>query len=65
MSLPHSAATALKFPQRRNRGAVLEEVSAGRWLRQQREQLTGKWQGPLGVPPGSIVIWVGLGLTGR
>jgi predicted PurR-regulated permease PerM len=51
----------LKFLQRRNRGAVLDEESAGRWLRQQREQLTGKWQGPLGVPPGSIVIGVGLG----
>ena len=52
---------ALKFLQRRNRGAVLEEVSAGRWLRQQREQLTGKWQGPLGVPRGSIVICIALG----
>jgi predicted PurR-regulated permease PerM len=50
-----------KFPQRRNRGAVLEEVSAGRWLRQQREQLTGKWQGPLGVPRGSIVTCIALG----
>src|SRR5208282_1797618 len=46
----------LKSLQRRNRGAVLEEVSAGRWLRQQREQLTGKWQGPLGVARGSIII---------
>jgi predicted PurR-regulated permease PerM len=51
----------LKSPQRRHRGAVLEEVSAGRWLRQQREQLTGKWQGPLGVPRGSIVICMALG----
>ena len=47
--------------RRRHRGAVLEEVTAGRWLRQQREQLTGKWQGPLGVPRGSIVICIGLG----
>ena len=51
----------LKFLQRRNRGAVLEEINAGRWLRQQREQLTGKWQGPLGVPRGSIVICIALG----
>jgi predicted PurR-regulated permease PerM len=51
----------LKFLQRRNRGAVLEEVSAGRWLRQQREQLTGKWQGPLGVPRGSIVTCIAMG----
>ncbi len=51
----------LKSLRRRDRGAVLEEVSAGRWLRQQREQLTGKWQGPLGVPRGSIVICMALG----
>ena len=51
----------LKFLKRRHRGAVLEEVNAGRWLRQQREQLTGKWQGPLGVPCGSIVICMALG----
>ncbi|MGO9948516.1 MAG: AI-2E family transporter [Steroidobacteraceae bacterium] len=52
---------SLKFLKRRHRGAVLEEVSAGRWLRQQREQLIGKWQGPLGVPPGSVVICSGVG----
>jgi hypothetical protein len=45
----------------RHRGAVLEEVTAGRWLRQQREQLTGKWQAPLGVPRGSILICMALG----
>ena len=50
-----------KLLQRRPRGAVLEEVNAGRWLRQEREQLTGKWQGPLGVPAGSIILCVGLG----
>ena len=60
MSLPCSAARP-QVLQRRNRGAVLEEVNAGRWLRQQREQLTGKWQGPLGVPRGSIVICMALG----
>jgi predicted PurR-regulated permease PerM len=52
---------SLKFLQRRHRGAVLEEVNAGRWLRQQRERLTGRWQGPLGVPRGSIVICMALG----
>jgi len=51
----------LKARQRRHRGAVLEELTAGHWLRQQREQLTGKWQGPLGVPAGSIVICMALG----
>jgi hypothetical protein len=40
---------------------VLDEVNPGRWLRQKREQLTGKWQGPLGVPRGSIVICMALG----
>ena len=55
--------TSLKLPQRRHRGAVLEELTAGRWLRHQREQLTGKWQGPLGVPRGSIVVCMALGST--
>jgi predicted PurR-regulated permease PerM len=55
------SARGIKFLQRRNRGAVLDEVSAGRWLRQQREQLSGKWQGPLGVPRGSIVTCIALG----
>jgi predicted PurR-regulated permease PerM len=50
-----------KFTRHHHRGAVLEEVTAGRWLRQQREHLSGKWQGPLGVPRGSIVICIGLG----
>jgi predicted PurR-regulated permease PerM len=53
--------TSLKLLQRRHRGAVLDEVNPGRWLRQQREQLTGKWQGPLGVPQGSIIICMALG----
>jgi hypothetical protein len=50
-----------KLPRRLPRGSVLEDVSAGRWLRQQREQASGRWQGPLGVPPGTVVICVGLG----
>ena len=52
---------SLKLVRRRHRGAVLTEVNAGRWLRQQREQLTGKWQGPLSVPSGSIVICMAMG----
>jgi predicted PurR-regulated permease PerM len=51
----------LKLPRRRHRGSVLETVNPGRWLRQQREQVSGRWQGPLGVPPGSVVICAGLG----
>ncbi len=50
-----------KILKRQSRGAVLDEITAGRWLRQQREQLTGKWQGPLGVPPGSVVICMAMG----
>ncbi len=49
------------LPRRRHRGSVLEEVDPGRWLRQQREQLSGRWQGPIGVPPGSVVLCLGLG----
>ena len=52
---------SLKLVRRHHRGAVLEEVNAGRWLRKQREQLAGRWQGPLGVPSGSIVLGIGLG----
>lgn len=51
---------SFKLPRRRHRGSVLEDVSAGRWLRQQREQVSGRWQGPLGAPPGSVVISLGL-----
>jgi predicted PurR-regulated permease PerM len=47
--------------RRRNRGSVLDQPSAGRLLRQQREVIAGRWQGPLNVPPGSIMLCVGLG----
>ncbi|MBV9696727.1 MAG: AI-2E family transporter [Gammaproteobacteria bacterium] len=51
-------------PRRRrsqHQGAVLHETSAGRWLRQQREHVSGKWQGPLDVPKGSVLLSLGLG----
>jgi predicted PurR-regulated permease PerM len=35
----------------------------GRQLRTLREERTGRWQGPLDVPPGTIVLGVGLGTT--
>jgi predicted PurR-regulated permease PerM len=35
----------------------------GRQLRTLREERTGRWQGPLDVPPASIVLGVGLGTT--
>ncbi len=45
------------------RGAVLDEDSAGQWLRQQREGLSGMWQGPLAVPAGSVVLCLSLGAS--
>ena len=51
-------------PLRRRQGAsVLDHLSSGRTLRQYREQLTGRWQGPLTVPPGSVMICLGMGST--
>jgi predicted PurR-regulated permease PerM len=52
---------SLKLPRQRHRGSVLQNLSAGRWLRQERERSSGRWQGPLGVPAGSVVICSGLG----
>jgi predicted PurR-regulated permease PerM len=51
----------LKLPRRLQRGSVLHDVGAGRWLREERERSSGRWQGPLDVPPGSVVICSGLG----
>jgi predicted PurR-regulated permease PerM len=45
----------------RRRVSVLDDQNAGLILRNYREQLTGKWQGPLAVPPGSILLCLGLG----
>jgi len=46
---------------RRPRPSVLDDQNAGLILRQHREQLTGRWQGPVAVPPGSILLCLGLG----
>ncbi|MBB5190406.1 putative PurR-regulated permease PerM [Silvimonas terrae] len=46
------------------RQSVLEEVSLGRQLRARREQQTGRWQGPINAPEGSVVLAVGLGSGG-
>ncbi len=51
-----------RSPRQRDRSSVLSSTS-GQMLRQQRELLTGRWQGPLTVPPGSVMICVGLGST--
>ncbi|HEY1315449.1 MAG TPA: AI-2E family transporter, partial [Steroidobacteraceae bacterium] len=48
---------------RRRQYSVLDASNAGRELRRQREQLSGRWQGPLAVPPGSVMVCVGLGST--
>jgi predicted PurR-regulated permease PerM len=47
--------------RRKLRSSVLDQTTAGRQLRQQREQTSGRWQGPLVVPPGSVMVCVGLG----
>jgi hypothetical protein len=51
------------FTRRRHAMSMLDQMSAGRQLRQQREQLFGRWQGPLAVPPGSIMLCVSMGST--
>jgi predicted PurR-regulated permease PerM len=50
-----------RLARRRRRVSVLDQSSAGRLLRQQREQQFGRWQGPLAVPSGSVMVCVGLG----
>jgi predicted PurR-regulated permease PerM len=47
--------------RRRLRSSVLDKSTAGRLLRQQREQVSGRWQGPLVVPAGSVIVCVSLG----
>jgi hypothetical protein len=50
-----------RLPRRNRQSSVLESANAGRALRQQREQISGRWQGPLVVPAGSVMVCVGLG----
>lgn len=45
---------------RRHCPSVLDDDDPGRILRRHREQLTGRWQGPVVVPPGSILLCLGL-----
>ncbi len=49
-----------KLSRRHRRTSVLD-TNAGRQLRRQREQVSGRWQGPLVVPAGSVMVCVGLG----
>jgi predicted PurR-regulated permease PerM len=50
-----------RLARRRDAVSVLDQMSAGRLLRQEREQLIGRWQGPLTVPRGSVMICLSLG----
>jgi len=50
-----------RLPRRLRRSTVLDDTNAGRRLRQQRELISGRWQGPLSVPAGSVMLCVGLG----
>jgi len=43
--------------------SVLDDPNLGRHLRRQREGVSGRWQGSLEAPPGSVVLGVGLGST--
>ncbi|HEX4509740.1 MAG TPA: AI-2E family transporter [Burkholderiaceae bacterium] len=45
----------------RRQETVLEATSIGEALRERRMQATGRWQGPLKVPAGSVTLCVGLG----
>jgi len=53
--------SALSGEPRRLRSSVLGDQNAGLILRRHREQLIGRWQGPVAVPPGSILLCLGLG----
>jgi predicted PurR-regulated permease PerM len=46
---------------RRVPSTVLDKTTAGRQLREQRERISGRWQGPLTVPPGSVMVCISLG----
>lgn len=49
---------------RNRRVSVLDDSSLGYVLRQQRVDESGRWQGPLAVAPGTVVLCVGLGFAG-
>lgn len=49
-------------PRWRRRTSVLDDDNIGHFLRQQRERISGRWQGPLAVAPGSIVLCLSSGV---
>jgi predicted PurR-regulated permease PerM len=50
-----------RFNPRPPRARTLAGASVGVQLRRQREKSLGRWQGPLNVPPGSVMVCVSLG----
>jgi predicted PurR-regulated permease PerM len=50
----------VKRRRRHMKPSLLEETNIGRALRNEREAREGRWQGPLAVPPGSVVLGVAL-----
>jgi predicted PurR-regulated permease PerM len=50
-----------RLRRRSRQSSVLDGSNAGLVLRRQREQISGRWQGPLVVPAGSVMLCVGLG----
>ena len=56
----HALGETRKWWKRYPRPSFLDGLTLGRQLREQRELLTGKWQGPLHAPEGSVVLCVGL-----
>lgn len=51
----------MKNFSKRIKTSVLDDANIGRALRHERELRHGRWQGPLDVPRGSIVICLGIG----
>jgi predicted PurR-regulated permease PerM len=47
--------------RRRKRSSVLDDSAPGQRLREERERLMGRWQGPVAVPPGSVMLCLGPG----
>jgi hypothetical protein len=47
----------------RHRASVLDPSNSGQTLRQQREHQIGRWQGPVNVPPDSVMVCLSLGST--
>jgi hypothetical protein len=50
-----------KLSRRYQKSSVLDSANVGLLLRRQREQVSGRWQGPLVVPAGSVAVCMGLG----